>query len=718
MKKYCNLLFIPFLLLALLSSCCSVENSQASAAHKVIENLIGEQMAKNVECVIAPTGNKRDHYDLIAKDGKVVITASSPSAICYAMNRYLREACGAMRTWSGENINLPATLPDYSLSQQSPYEHRYFLNVCTFGYTTPYWGWERWEQEIEFMALHGVNMPLATVAAEAIAKRVWLKMGLSDEEVDKFFTGAAHLPWHRMGNLNNFDGPLNDEWHHSQIEMQHKILKKMRELGMTPVAPAFAGFVPEAFMAKHPDLKFNFLEWGGFDKAENAYVLPPDSPLFSTIGELFIKEWEAEFGECKYYLSDSFNEMRLPIDKDDKAAKLKLLAEYGQAIYNSIAAGNPDAVWVTQGWTFGYQHDFWDKESLQALLSRVPDEKLIIIDLGNDYPKWVWHTEQTWKVHEGFYGKQWIYSYVPNFGGKSLPTGDLAMYASTSIDALESPYGQNLVGFGSAPEGLENNEIVYELLADMGWSDKRIDLKEWTKSYCTARYGGSSEQIEQAMELLQESAYSALRSYPRFTWQTVDFDKRRKSIHDLGNQEYLEAVKLFLSQSDKYSASELYRNDAIEYATTLIAAKADSHYIKALSAKEQGQNKVAQAYLSKSISLLSSVDSLLASHPRYRLSEWVEFARAAGSTPQESSTYESNAKRLITTWGGWQEDYAARFWSGLIRDYYIPRMEIYFSAAASGLDAWEERWLQSDWYDVDVTLDDPISTAKRIVDTL
>lgn len=36
--------------------------------------------------------------------------------------------------------------------------------------------------------------------------------------------------------------------------------------------------------------------------------------------------------------------MELPIDKEDKEAKYKLLAEYGETIYKSIAAGNPDAV--------------------------------------------------------------------------------------------------------------------------------------------------------------------------------------------------------------------------------------------------------------------------------------------------------------------------------------------------------------------------------------
>ena len=107
--------------------------------------------------------------------------------------------------------------PDYELYEQvSPYELRYFLNVCTFGYTTPYWDWERWEKEIDRMALYGVNMPLATVASEAIAERVWLRMGLNKEEIREFFTAPAHLPWHRMGNLNKWDGPLSDAWQQNQ----------------------------------------------------------------------------------------------------------------------------------------------------------------------------------------------------------------------------------------------------------------------------------------------------------------------------------------------------------------------------------------------------------------------------------------------------------------------------------------------------------------------
>ena len=76
---------------------------------------------------------------------------------------------------------------------------------------------------------------------------------------------------------------------------------------------------------------------------------------------------------------------------------------------------------------------------------------------------------------------------------------------------------------------------------------------------------------------------------------------------------------------------------------------------------------------------------------------------------------EADAKRLITTWGGWQEDYAARFWSGLIRDYYIPRIEIYFSEEADRLDEWEEKWIMTPWEGEVAVYDDPVSAAVELV---
>lgn len=348
-------------------------------------------------------------------------------------------------------------------------------------------------------------------------------------------------------------------------------------------------------------------------------------------------------------------------------------------------------------------------------MSNVPDDKMIIIDLGNDYPKWVWNTEQTWKVHDGFYGKKWIFSYVPNFGGKNTMTGDLDMYASSSVKALRAANKGNLIGFGSAPEGLENNEVVYELLADMGWSSDSIDLDDWMKMYCEARYGGYPDAMEEAWKLFRKTAYSSLYSYPRFTWQTVIPDQRRISKIDLSD-DYLQAIRLYASCADELKSSELYRNDLIEFVSYYVAAKAENFYKQAL--KDDLENRVlaAQRNLQQTVDLLMDVDRLLASHPLYRLEEWVELARNSGTTLQEKDAYEANAKRLITSWGGIQEDYAARFWSGLIKDYYIPRIQLYFTKDRDKIREWEEQWITSPWSNSTTPFDDPVKAALNLIE--
>lgn len=703
------------LALACMMPAC-IQAAPGDAARKVIMRTYGID-THNINFKQLPS-NGTDRYAYDCQNGKLTISGSSENAMAYAFYKYQAATSQGMATWSGNAMPQQFDLKPCKEQQgQSPYRYRYFLNVCTFGYTTPYWDWNRWEKELDLMALHGINMPLASVAHEAIAERVWLKMGLKKEDIRSFFTGAAYLPWHRMGNLNTWDGPLTDAWQTAQVELQHKILKRMRELDMHPIAPAFAGFVPEGFMKLHPEIKMKHLKWGGFDQSMNAYVLPPDSPYFEEIGKLFIQEWEKEFGKNKFYQSDSFNEMELPVDPNDREGKLRLLEHYGDVLYRSVAKGNPDAVWVTQGWTFGYQHGFWDRESLAALQRKVPNDKMMIIDLANDYPKWVWHTELTWKVHDGYYGKQWVYSYVPNFGGKTLLTGDMDMYAKGSAEALAHPAKGNLVGFGSAPEGIENNDVVYELLADMGWSDKAIDLDAWLANYCTNRYGGYDDNLCQAWKDLRGSAYSSLYSYPRYLWQTVVSDTRRPSKTDL-NDQYFKAVQSFLASAPKYAQSKLYEADAVLLAAQYVGAKADILYRRALHADSVGQHIVCRQNLYRVFDLLEKADRLLASHPTDRLDRWIDMARNNGTTAEEKDRYEADAKRLITTWGGWQEDYAARFWNGLISQYYIPRLKAYFFGDPQKLDQWEEKWVTTPLQYKLKPYDNPVKEAAAIVDEL
>ncbi len=65
----------------------------------------------------------------------------------------------------------------------------------------------------------------------------------------------------------------------------------MRAFGMTPVLPAFAGFVPQAIKNKYPNASISRLgNWGSFpDKFCCVHLLDPQDPLFQQIGQAFVQ---------------------------------------------------------------------------------------------------------------------------------------------------------------------------------------------------------------------------------------------------------------------------------------------------------------------------------------------------------------------------------------------------------------------------------------------
>ena len=97
------------------------------------------------ECAFKIDGLPRwkDYFSVKASKGMLTIEGSSQVALCYAFRRYMQEACGSMTTWGGSHVVLPKVWPDYSLQHQTtPYNLRYFLNVCTYGYTGSFLGME------------------------------------------------------------------------------------------------------------------------------------------------------------------------------------------------------------------------------------------------------------------------------------------------------------------------------------------------------------------------------------------------------------------------------------------------------------------------------------------------------------------------------------------------------------------------------------------------
>lgn len=638
-----------------------------------------------------------DVFETCVRNGKLYVRASSGVAACRGFYEYVKSQGAGISSWSGNRLDLPEKLEDAERKTVvSPFRHHYYFNVVTFGYTMPYWDWERWEKEIDWMALHGIDMPLALVANEAISARVWKKLGLTDEEISAYFVGPAHFPWMRMGNVSGIDGPLPSEWHEGQVELQHKILDRMKSLGMKPICPGFAGFLPQSMKRLFPDIELIETSW--CDGAFHNWMLSPQDPLFTRIGQMFIEEWEKEFGPNDYYIVDSFNEMEIPFPPKGTEERYELLADYGEKVYSSIKAGNPDAVWVMQGWMFGYQRHIWDYETLESLVSKVPDDRMLLLDLAVDYNRCFWKTEVNWEYYKGMFGKEWVYSVIPNMGGKTGMTGVLEVYANGRLDALNSENRGCLTGYGMAPEGLENNEVIYELICDGGWNAQETDVTEWLRNYSLCRYGKVTDEVMEYWEGMRRSVYGSFTDHPRYNWQFRPGTVRKGSIK--ADDSFYRGIEKMADALPDMEGSSLFLTDMVEMTVHYLGGKMEILVQAIDSAFRKGDLEKASELEEEFEALMLGADRLLCSHPSLRLENWLGHARRWGKDEAQQDYYERNARRIVTVWGPPVDDYSARIWSGLLRDYYLPRWKHHFEEMHTGKDfdlaGWELSWVEEE----------------------
>lgn len=702
------------------------------AAAGVLHRFLGKG-AEHIELrQVAGTAKQPWHRVQVAR-GRVVVEGSDPVALTRGAYSYLKSIGAASMSWEGDRVALPARFePHKGVRNATPFQYRAYLNTCTFGYTTPWWDWARWQREIDWMALHGINLPLAMEGQEFVWQTLWSEQGLSAEELAGYFSGAAFTPWQRMGNIEGYDAPLPQDWILKKRDLQKQILGRMRELGMTPVLPAFAGYVPKAFAEKHGDARiYKMRAWEGFHET---YWLDPADPLFAQLAARFLDLYTETYGEGTHYLADAFNEMLPPIAADgadaakasygdatanksaaeavDPVVKAKRLAGYGAAIYESIAKARPGAVWVMQGWLFGADRNFWTADAIAAFLRDVPDDKMLVLDIGND------RYADVWTRAEAFHGKTWIYGYVHNYGGSNPLYGDFDYYR-TEIDAMATRKDTgHLAGFGVFPEGLDTNSVVYENMYDLAWGDGGKDQAAWLATYLRARYGAAPADLVAAWAKLSKAVYTTRYWTPRW-W------KNRAGAYLFCKRPTLDAVEFGATPGDHtllgeafddlcvsgapVANSDLFVFDMVEATRHYISGELDARLQAAITAYRAGDKAQGDLQAAAIDRLARKVDDLMGNQP-FTLSAWVEAARAYGDTPADKAAYVENARAQVTVWGGNGNlnDYASKAWQGLYAGFYLPRWTQFLStlrtqgadfdqaAFTTSIVDWEHQWVKTD----------------------
>lgn len=662
MMKTNNLLLGMICIVLTLAGC---SDPKTEPAYALIER-ITPGYARQFKLEIIEPENGQDVYEVDRKGDRVVLRGNNPVALASAFNWYLKYTCNAHLSWFGDQLNLPEKLPLPAQKERRVIngQHRVYMNYCTNSYTASWWDWERWQREIDYMAMNSINMPLSVVGLEGVWYNTLLRFNFTDEEARKFLVGPTYFAWQWMQNIQSHGGPLPKSWIDSHVELGKKILERQLELGMQPIQQGFSGYVPREMKDKFPNARINLQgSWCGF---EGAAQLDPLDSLFGEFGKAFLEEEHKLFGTYGVYAADPFHESAPPVNTDE------YMNAVGRSIYQLFKDFDPKAVWAMQAW-----------DIREPIAKMVPKEDLLVLDLS--------------RGSRDFWGYPFIAGNLHNFGGRINLHGDLELLASNQY-ARSKEKMPNASGSGLFMESIIQNPVYYDLAFEMPNYQSEIDVREWLKKYATRRYGAVSDNTQEAWMLLLQGPYT--RGTNGVENSSIICARPALDVKKSGPNSGLyipydpklliQAEELLLVDAEKLKNSSPYCFDVMDVQRQIMSNLGQEIHRKAAEAFRSGDKEAFALHSSRFLEMLSDADTLLRTRPEFNFDQWLTDARRWGQNEEEKNLYEKNATMLVTIWGADGDphifDYSWREWSGLINGYYLPRWQQFYGMLQQHLD--------------------------------
>jgi alpha-N-acetylglucosaminidase len=694
------------------ASAAAPTDAAAALLHRVIP-----AEADQFDLQVIPPDHGRDVFEIESNANRIELRGNNGVSIASAFDWYLKYDCRCQTSWCGDNLKMPNPLPkvEKKIRIVSPYPHRVAYNFCTFSYTMAFWDWNRWQREIDWLAMHGINMPLEIDGEPAVWQATLRKFGMNDDEIRQFLCGPAFFAWQWMANLEGWGGPLPQSWIDSHLKLAQQILQRERELGMTPMLSGFTGFVPRKLAEKYPAAKIQFKpRWGGVFLG--AAQLDPLDPLFAEFGKTFIQEQTKLLGTDHWYTADPFHESAPP-SKDPA-----YLPAVAKTILKTLQSADPDAKIAMQTWS-----------ERAPIVENIPPDKILLLDLEG----------HKWSSTDGFWGRPWVRGVIHNFGGRGFLGGNLPEALDGAAPLLHNPKAGHLEGIGFFPEGSCQNPIFYEAALETAWYDSPPDLDQWVTDYVHARYGSLPADAAAAWNILRDSAYkstpdsleSPLTLRPRLavTGKTFSGDEKR----NYNPADLWRAWNKLQAASSSLAAVDTYQYDLVDVGRQCLSDLTVLELHDVQKAYQSGDPEKFKAACDKFLEAGHDLDTLLATRGEFLLGKWIATARQWGTTDAERKQYEQNARWQVTVWGpdgpGAQlSDYSNRQWSGLISGYYLPRWKKFLdfestqigskspdrkaiAAFNKSLTAWEYQWCDGSESFSSTPTGDPVATSLRMM---
>jgi alpha-N-acetylglucosaminidase len=660
-------------LLALIPVCARAD--ALDGARGVLERLIPKQ-ASQFELVLAPPKDGRDRWRLSDDGVYIRVEGSSPSAVLFGVNWYLKYLAQIEISPNGDRVpggRFP--LPPAPVEGTTPFPIRYALNENVDGYTAPYWDWPRWQREIDMLALSGVNAVLVERGTDSVLYDTFRDFGYDDAEIRAWITQPAHQNWQLMGNLCCFDGPISAELLKKRAESAKQIVARLRDLGITPVLPGFYGIVPADFDRKVAGSHVVPQgDWAGFTRPG---WLDPRDPIFAKLAAAFYRHQRELFGDSAIYDMEVFQE-------GGEAGDVPV-PEAARAVQTALELAHPGARWMMLAWQGNPRQD---------LLSGVDRDRLLVIDIDHDR---VARDDR----QKDFQGAPFLYGGLWEFGGRTTFGAALGTIAERLPRMART--NANMIGSAIFTEGMGTNPFAYDLFTELVWRGEPVDLANWTADYTRRRYGAADRHAATAWQSLRKTAYDLKVDESQFNSERDAaaenlFDAQPSLTATMASNWSPEALRydgsLFqralpelLAVAPELRDSEPYRYDLVDVARQVLANEARRALPDIKQAYESKDRRRFAALTARWLEMMALEDRLLASDRFFLVGRWLAPVRSWASSPDEAARLEYDARSILTTWGdrkasqeGPLHDYGNRDWAGLTADYYRLRWQTYFRA--------------------------------------